>query len=245
MEALQPCSAGPPPAHVAIIMDGNGRWAKARGLPRTAGHRRGAEAVRRAVNCAVELGIGYLTVFGFSSENWKRPATEVDDLMGLMRRYLESDIEELHQNGIRLRVIGERGRLPKDIVRLIEESESRTRENRRLNLTVAINYGGRQEILSAARRLAEAAAAGSLDPGAIDETRFATQLATAGMPDPDLVIRTSGEQRISNFLLWQSAYSELVFIDKLWPDFTKDDLAYALSEFQQRDRRYGAAAGSG
>jgi undecaprenyl diphosphate synthase len=245
MEALQPCPAGPPPAHVAIIMDGNGRWAKARALPRTAGHRRGAEAVRRAVNCAVELGIGYLTLFGFSSENWKRPATEVDDLMGLMRRYLESDIEELHQNGIRLRVIGERGRLPKDIVRLIEESESRTRDNRRLNLTVAISYGGRQEILSAARRLAEAVAAGNLDPTAIDETRFSAQLATAGMPDPDLVIRTSGEQRISNFLLWQSAYSELVFIDKLWPDFTKDDLAYAISEFQRRDRRYGAAVGSG
>lgn len=244
MEALQPCPAGPPPAHVAIIMDGNGRWAKARALPRAAGHRRGAEAVRRAVNCAVELGIGYLTLFGFSSENWKRPATEVDDLMGLMRRYLESDIEELHQNGIRLRVIGERGRLPKDIVRLIEESESRTRDNRRLNLTVAISYGGRQEILSAARRLAEAVATGNLDPMAIDETRFSAQLATAGMPDPDLVIRTSGEQRISNFLLWQSAYSELVFIDKLWPDFTKDDLAYAISEFQRRDRRYGAAVGS-
>ena len=244
MEALQPCPAGPPPAHVAIIMDGNGRWAKARGLPRTAGHRRGAEAVRRAVNCAVELGIGYLTLYGFSSENWKRPATEVDDLMGLMRRYLESDIEELHQNGIRLRVIGERGRLPRDIVKLIDESESRTRDNRRLNLTVAISYGGRQEILSAARRLAEAVAAGSLDPAAIDETRFAAQLATAGMPDPDLVIRTSGEQRISNFLLWQSAYSELVFIDKLWPDFSKDDFTHAISEFQQRDRRYGAAAGS-
>ena len=244
MEALQPCPAGPPPAHVAIIMDGNGRWAKARGLPRTAGHRRGAEAVRRAVNCAVELGIGYLTLFGFSSENWKRPATEVDDLMGLMRRYLESDIEELHQNGIRLRVIGERGRLPRDIVKLIDDSESRTRGNRRLNLTVAISYGGRQEILSAARRLAEAVAAGSLDPAAIDEAHFAAQLATAGMPDPDLVIRTSGEQRISNFLLWQSAYSELVFIDKLWPDFSKDDFTHAISEFQQRDRRYGAAAGS-
>jgi undecaprenyl diphosphate synthase len=151
----------------------------------------------------------------------------------------------LHQNGIRLRVIGERGRLPKDIVRLIEASESRTRGNRRLNLTVAISYGGRQEILSAARRLAEAVATGNLDPMAIDETRFSAQLATAGMPDPDLVIRTSGEQRISNFLLWQSAYSELVFIDKLWPDFTKDDLAYAISEFQRRDRRYGAAVGSG
>jgi undecaprenyl diphosphate synthase len=245
MEALQSCPAGPPPAHVAIIMDGNGRWARARGLPRTAGHRRGAEAVRRAVTCAAELGIGYLTLYGFSSENWKRPATEIDDLMGLMRRYLESDIEKLHKNGIRVRVIGERGRLAKDIVRLIGEAETRTRDNHRLNLTVAISYGGRQEILSAARRLAEAAAVGSLDPAAIDESLFAAQLATAGMPDPDLVIGTSGEQRISNFLLWQSAYSELMFIDKLWPDFTKDDLAYAISEFQQRDRRYGAAVGRG
>ena len=245
MEALQPCPEGPPPVHVAIIMDGNGRWARARGLPRTAGHRRGAEAVRRAVNCAIEFGVAYLTLYGFSSENWKRPATEVDDLMGLMRRYLESDIEELHQNGIRLRVIGERSRLPRDIVRLIGESESRTRDNRRLNLTVAISYGGRQEILSAARRLAQAAVDGRLDPASIDEARFAAQLATAGMPDPDLLIRTSGEQRISNFLLWQSAYSELMFIDKLWPDFTRDDFADAISEFQQRDRRYGAAAGSG
>ncbi len=245
MEALQPCPEGPPPVHVAIIMDGNGRWARARGLPRTAGHRRGAEAVRRAVNCAIEFGVAYLTLYGFSSENWKRPATEVDDLMGLMRRYLESDIEELHQNGIRLRVIGERGRLPGDIVKLIEDSEARTRSNRRLNLTVAISYGGRQEILSAARRLAQAAVDGRLDPASIDEARFAAQLATAGMPDPDLLIRTSGEQRISNFLLWQSAYSELMFIDKLWPDFTRDDFADAISEFQQRDRRYGAAAGSG
>ncbi len=245
MEALQPYLVGPPPAHVAIIMDGNGRWAAARGLPRTVGHRRGAEAVRRAVDCALDLGIGYLTLYGFSSENWKRPAPEVDDLMGLMRRYLETDIEKLHENGIRLRVIGERHRLQNDIVRLIDDAEERTRDNCRLNLTVAISYGGRQEILSAVRQLAEAVAAGRLDPATIDEACFSGQLATAEVPDPDLVIRTSGEQRISNFLLWQSAYSELVFIDKLWPDFSKDDLTNAISEFQQRDRRYGAAVGSG
>jgi undecaprenyl diphosphate synthase len=245
MEALQRSQAGPPPAHVAIIMDGNGRWARARGLPRTAGHRKGAEAVRRAVSCADELGIGYLTLYGFSSENWKRPATEVQDLMGLLRRYLQSDLTKLHKNGVRLRVIGERYRLPPDIVRMIEDAEGMTAGNHGLNLTVALSYGGRQEILGAARRLAEAAAEGRLDPGDIDEAAFSAQLATADMPDPDLVIRTSGEQRISNFLLWQSAYSELIFIDKLWPDFSKEDFALAISEFQQRDRRYGAAIGSG
>lgn len=244
MEALQQSMSAPPPVHVAIIMDGNGRWAKARGLPRTAGHRRGAEAVRRALSCAVELGVEYLTLYGFSSENWKRPATEVDDLMGLMRRYLQSDIAKLHKNGIRLRVIGERDRLPADIVQLITEAEQLTAGNRRLNLTVAISYGGRQEILAAARELAVAVADGRLDPAAIDETCFSDRLTTAEMPDPDLVIRTSGEQRISNFLLWQSAYSELVFVDKLWPDFSKEDFAHAICEFQQRDRRYGAAVGS-
>jgi len=244
MEALQHSMAPPPPVHVAIIMDGNGRWAKARGLPRTAGHRRGAEAVRRALNCAAEMGVEYLTLYGFSSENWKRPATEVDDLMGLMRRYLQSDIAKLHKNDVRLRVIGERGKLPGDIVELITEAEQLTAGNGRLNLTVAISYGGRQEILAAARQLAEAVADGRLDPAAIDETCFSDRLATAEIPDPDLVIRTSGEQRISNFLLWQSAYSELVFVDKLWPDFSKEDFAHAIREFQQRDRRYGAAVGS-
>ncbi len=244
MEALQHSLAGPPPSHVAIIMDGNGRGARARGMPRTAGHRRGADAVRRAVTCASELGIAYLTLYGFSSENWKRPALEIEDLMGLLRRYLQSDIDKLHKNGVRLRVIGERHRLPPDIVRMIGDAEEKTASNAGLNLTVAISYGGRQEILAAARRLAEAAAEGSLDPAGIDISAFEAQLATAGMPDPDLVIRTSGEQRISNFLLWQSAYSELVFVDKLWPDFSKEDLALAIREFQQRDRRYGAAVGS-
>lgn len=232
------------PSHVAIIMDGNGRWARARGLPRTAGHRQGAGAVRRAVEGACELGIRYLTVFGFSSENWKRPESEVDDLMWLLRRYLQSEIAELHSNGVCLRVIGERDRLAPDIVRLISEAEQATRHNTRLTFTVALNYGGRQEILTAVRRLAGEAAAGRLDPAAIDAARFVDELAAPDLPDPDLVIRTSGEKRISNFLLWQSAYSEFVFVDKLWPDFTQQDLAEAVHEYQRRDRRYGAAIGT-
>ena len=233
------------PTHVAIIMDGNGRWAKARGLPRTAGHRRGAEAVRRAMIGAAELGISYLTLYGFSSENWKRPLAEVDDLMGLLRRHLQHDIAKTAEEGVRLCVIGERERLPIDIVRLIGDAEERTRNNDRITVAIAISYGSRQEIAAAARYLAAQAVAGKIDPDAIDEDVFAGCLMTAGMPDPDLVIRTSGEQRISNFLLWQSAYSELIFIDKLWPDFDKEDLAEAIREFQQRDRRYGAVASSG
>ncbi|MEX2407589.1 MAG: isoprenyl transferase [Rhodovibrionaceae bacterium] len=226
-------------------MDGNGRWASARGLPRTQGHRRGAEAVRRAVEAAVELGIEYLTLFGFSSENWKRPAEEVSDLMGLLRRYLQSEIAELHKEGVRLRVIGDRQRLAGDIVRLIEDAERRTAGNTRINVTVALSYGGRQEIVHAARRLAEDAAAGRLYPEAIDETVFAAQLFTFDIPDPDLLIRTSGEQRISNFMLWQCAYAELVFTETLWPDFGKDDLLAALRDFQNRERRYGSAVSSG
>lgn len=244
MEALRSRGGGEPqvPTHVAIIMDGNGRWAKARGLPRTIGHHRGAEAVRRSVSGAAELGISYLTLFGFSSENWKRPAAEVDDLMGLLRFYLKAEIAELDRNGVRLRVIGERARLSSDIVALIEDAETRTAGNRRLNLTVALSYGGRAEIVQAARRLAEAAAAGRLAADQIDESLFSRYLLTAEIPDPDLVIRTSGEKRISNFLLWQSAYAELVFLDRLWPDFTKDDLREAIREYQGRDRRYGASA---
>lgn len=235
----------PPPAHVAVIMDGNGRWATRRGLPRAAGHRQGAEAARRTVRAACDLGIRYLTLFSFSSENWKRPKTEILDLMGLLRRYLENEIQELNRNGVRLQVIGERGRLPPDIQSLVERAERETRANVRLTLIMALSYGGRQEILSAARRLAEEAAAGRLDPADLDERLFERQLFTEGVPDPDLVIRTSGEQRLSNFLLWQSAYSELVFVDKLWPDFGKDDLAAAVAEYTQRDRRYGATASSG
>jgi undecaprenyl diphosphate synthase len=241
MEAVPSSADAPPPVHVAIIMDGNGRWANARGLPRTIGHQRGADAVRRTVVGAAELGIAYLTLYGFSSENWKRPAAEIDDLMALLRFYLRSEIAELHRNGVRVRVIGDRERLASDIVALIGEAEQRTSGNARLNLTVALSYGGRSEIALAARRLAEAARAGRLEPADIDEAAFASHLLTVGIPDPDLVIRTSGEKRISNFLLWQSAYAELVFLDRLWPDFTKDDLADAIREYHRRDRRYGAS----
>ena len=195
----------PPPAHVAIIMDGNGRWAQARGLPRIAGHRRGGEAARRAVEAAGQLGIAYLTLFGFSSENWKRPATEVNDLMMLLRHYLRGEVAELHRNNVRVRVIGDRERLAPDIVTLIANTEALTADNKGLQLSVALSYGGRAEIVGAARRLATAAAAGRLNPAEIDETCFARHLLTADVPDPDLVIRTSGEQRLSNFLLWQTA----------------------------------------
>jgi undecaprenyl diphosphate synthase len=241
MEALPASAGAKPPVHVAIIMDGNGRWAKARGLPRVAGHKRGAEAVRRTVRGAAELGIQYLTLYGFSSENWKRPPAEIDDLMSLLRLYLVNEIEELHRNGVRLRVIGQRSRLQADIVQLIAEAEQHTAGNRRLNLTVALSYGGRAEIADAARRIAEAVRDGRMDPIEINEAIFEGFLFTSDIPDPDLVIRTSGEKRISNFLLWQAAYAELVFLDRLWPDFTRDDLEGAIAEYHGRDRRYGAA----
>ena len=234
----------PPPAHVAIIMDGNGRWAKSRGLPRIAGHRSGAEAVRRTVEAAGEFGIAYLTLFGFSSENWKRPVDEVDDLMGLLRHYIRAEIAELHSQAVRVRVIGDRKRLAPDIVTLIDNAEALTRDNGRLTLTIALSYGGRAEITAAARAIAAAVAEGRMTLEQIDEAAFAAQLFTAGMPDTDLLIRTSGEQRISNFLLWQSAYTELVFTDTLWPDFGKADLERALRDFHRRDRRYGASVES-
>ena len=241
MEAL-PASAEPkPPVHVAIIMDGNGRWAKARGLPRVAGHKRGAEAVRRTVTGAAELGVQYLTLYGFSSENWKRPPAEIDDLMSLLRLYLNNEIEELDRKGVRLRVIGQRSRLQPDIVRLNEGAERRTAANRKLNLIVALSYGGRAEIADAARCIAEGVRAGRIDPAAVDEDLFERFLYTADIPDPDLLIRTSGEKRISNFLLWQCAYAELVFLERLWPDFTRNDLESAITEYHGRDRRYGAA----
>jgi undecaprenyl diphosphate synthase len=233
-----------PPAHVAIIMDGNGRWATSRGLPRIAGHRRGAESVRRTVNAAADLGISYLTLFGFSSENWKRPLAEVDDLMGLLRHYLRGEIAELHRNGVKLRIIGQRSRLSPDIVTLIDNGETLTRNNTGLQLTIALSYGGRDEIALATRAIARRVAAGELDPEAIDEACVAEHLLTADMPDPDLVIRTSGEQRISNFLLWQTAYAEFIFTDTLWPDFAKSDLEKAVRDFHGRDRRYGAYVGS-
>jgi undecaprenyl diphosphate synthase len=230
-----------PPVHVAIIMDGNGRWAKARGLARIAGHRRGADAVRRTVRAATELGVGYLTLFGFSSENWRRPPTEVEDLMGLLRLYLRSEIAELHQNGVRVRVIGQRERLSTDIRAMIENAERLTADNTALQLTIALSYGGRDEIVHAARDIAKDVIAGRLPPEAIDEEAFEGYLLTRDLPDPDLLIRTSGEKRVSNFLLWQTAYSELVFVDTLWPDFGKDELVLAIQEYHGRERRFGAS----
>ncbi len=234
----------PLPRHIAIIMDGNGRWAQARGLPRIAGHRRGAEAVRRTLVAAGELGVPYLTLFGFSSENWKRPHDEVDDLMGLLRHYLRGEIAELHKNGVRLRVIGEIGRLADDLVTLIGNAEALTRDNRGINLTIALSYGGRAEIVAAMRAIAAEAAVGRLAADAVDEDLIASHLFTADLPDPDLLIRTSGEQRISNFLLWQCAYAELVFTKTLWPDFGRGDLEAAIADYRCRERRYGASVGS-
>ena len=227
------------PQHVAIIMDGNGRWAKARGLPRVAGHRRGADAVRRVIRGAGELGVPVLTLFAFSTENWARPADEVSDLMGLLRHYLRHELEELGRNGAKLRVIGDRDRLARDIVKDISDAETRTRANTRIDVNICINYGSRDEILQATRSLARKVAAGEIAAEQIDESRFEHELLTAGVPDPDLLIRTSGEQRISNFLLWQCAYAELVFVDTLWPDFGKEHLEQAIAEFRKRERRYG------
>ncbi|MDG5494634.1 isoprenyl transferase [Niveispirillum sp. BGYR6] len=236
---------GPPPAHIAIIMDGNGRWATARGLPRTAGHKRGVDAVRNAIEGARELGVRYLTLYSFSTENWSRPEDEVSTLMQLLRFYLRGEIAKLHKNGIRLRVIGDRQRLSPDIQALIENSEALTADNQDMTLVLALSYGGRQELVDAARRMAESVARGDMSPGDINAESFSQHLFTGSdIPDPDLMIRTSGEKRISNFLLWQLAYAELVFVDTLWPDFTKRDLEEAIREFHRRDRRFGATVGS-
>jgi undecaprenyl diphosphate synthase len=237
--------ASPSPLHIAIIMDGNGRWAKARGLLRPMGHRAGIDAVRRTIEAAGKLGVGYLTLYSFSSENWRRPATEIGELMGLLRHYLRSELATLHKEGVRIRVIGDRKPLPADIVEMIGRAEDLTEGNKKLSLTLALNYGGRQEITAAARGLAKAVERGQLQAEAIDEHVFQSFLFTGGMPDPDLVIRTSGEKRISNFLLWQSAYAEYVFMDVLWPDFSGEHLAQAIEEFTKRDRRYGATASKG
>lgn len=243
--ALATSYGSPPtvPAHIAIIMDGNGRWAKARGLPRIAGHRKGAEVVRKTVRTCSDLGVSYLTIYAFSSENWKRPASEVEDLMGLLRLYLQRELAELEREGVRTRFIGDRSRLPRQIVRLISESEERTRHNAKLTLTVAVDYGARREILDAVRRIAEEVRDGALEPDEISEQTFERHLQSWGVPDPDLVIRTSGELRLSNFLLWQSAYAELVFTPTLWPDFTRHHLEEAIHEFQRRERRYGGTGG--
>ncbi len=231
---------GQPPLHVAIIMDGNGRWARARGLPRSAGHRKGVEALRRVVEAAPGLGITHLTLYSFSSENWRRPAAEVRDLMGLLRFHLRSETEELERNNVRLQVIGDRAGLSDDIVRLIEGVEEQTRRNTGLTMVMALNYGGRASIAAAARRVAERVAAGDLDPAAIDADSFGAALETAALPPPDLLIRTGGEKRISNFLLWELAYTEFVFFDTYWPDFSSQELEHAVFEFRGRERRFGA-----
>jgi undecaprenyl diphosphate synthase len=243
--ALVEAAPHPPglPAHVAIIMDGNGRWAAARSLPRVAGHRAGVEAVRRCVRMAIEAGVGFLTLYAFSSENWRRPAAEVLDLTGLLRHFLRAEIAELHQRGVRLRVIGDRSRFDGDIQRDLLAAEQRTAANTSLTLVVALSYGGRAEIVAAARAAAAAVRDGRIDPEQLDEAAFGQLLSTAGLPDPDLIIRTSGEQRLSNFLLWQSAYAELVFLDVLWPDFAQPHFAEALAEFARRERRFGARPG--
>ena len=230
------------PVHVAIIMDGNRRWAKVKGLPRAAGYAQGAEAVRRTVKAASDLGIQYLTLYGFSLENWKRPAKEIADLMGLLRLYLRKEISELHREGVRIRFIGDRSMLAADIISLIEMSEQKTRANTKLDLVIALSYGSRQEITAAVRQLVEDVAAGEISADAIDENTLEGRLYTADMPDPDLIVRTSGEQRISNFLLWQSAYAEFVFTDVLWPDFSREKLEDSIEEFSRRERRYGATA---
>lgn len=227
------------PEHVAIIMDGNGRWAKERGLPRTLGHRQGVEAVRRTVRASIELGIRYLTIFSFSSENWRRPADEVDDLMGLMKRFIRRDLAELHEAGVCIRVIGERQLVDTELMSLIDEAVELTRSNNTLILVIAFNYGSRGEIAKAARRLARAAANGEIDPDAITPEHVSNHLDTAGIPDPDLLIRTSGEMRLSNFLLWQTAYAEFIFLDCYWPDFGKDTLVQALQDYRARERRFG------
>jgi undecaprenyl diphosphate synthase len=228
-----------PPAHVAIIMDGNGRWASKRLLPRFEGHRRGVEALRRTVRAAGDIGIRYLTVYSFSSENWSRPKAEIEDLMGLLKRFIRNDLAELHASNVRVRVIGERGDLDGEISNLLAEAEDLTAANSGLTLVVAFNYGSRHEIAVAARRLAEDAVAGRLDPAAIDGAALAARLDTADIPDPDLVIRTSGEMRLSNFLLWQAAYAEFVFLPILWPDFDRAALEAAIAEFAGRERRFG------
>ena len=227
------------PRHVAIIMDGNGRWAAARGLPRAEGHRRGVEALRRTIRAAGEIGIKIVTIFSFSAENWSRPASEVGELMGLLRRFVRNDLAELHKSNVRVRVIGERVGLEPDIGRLLAEAEELTKDNDGLTLVVAFNYGARQEIVRAARGIAEAVKRGDLNLADVDIDSFGQFLDAPDIPDPDLIIRTSGEQRLSNFLLWQAAYSELVFVPTYWPDFDRSTLEFAIREYQQRERRFG------
>jgi undecaprenyl diphosphate synthase len=231
------------PVHVGLIMDGNRRWARARGVPRLLGHKAGVDALRRTVEASAEAGIGWLTLFAFSSENWQRSVEEVRDLTGLLRFYLRHEVASLVKNGVRLRVIGDRDRFGPETMAAIEAAESATAAGTRLNLTVALSYGARAEIAAAARALAREVAAGRLDPDKLDEAALAARLSTGSMPDPDLIIRTSGEQRLSNFLLWQAAYAEFVFMDVLWPDFGAAHLDQALAEYRRRNRRFGVGSG--
>lgn len=228
--------------HVAIIMDGNGRWAAERGLPRAEGHRQGVKSVRRTVEAAMELGVSHLTLFSFSSENWSRPKQEINELFGLLRRFVRRDLADLHKNGVKIRVIGARTGLESDILRMLDEAAELTKDNTALNLTIAFNYGARDEIARAAQRIAEDVKAGAMDASDVTPEKFSTYLDTAGLPDPDLLIRTSGELRLSNFLLWQLAYAEFVFVDVYWPDFSKDVFAAAIAEYQQRSRRFGGTS---
>jgi undecaprenyl diphosphate synthase len=227
------------PRHVAIIMDGNGRWAKARGLPRAAGHRQGAEAARKVLRAAGEAGVECLTLYAFSSENWRRPKDEINDLMGLLRFYISRELETLHREGIRLKILGDHKAFQADVAKLVDQAVIRTAGNARMTLAIALNYGARAEMVQAARRIAERAASGEIRPSEVDEAMVEDSLDTAGLPPLDLLIRTSGEQRLSNFLLWQAAYAELVFVDTLWPDFDGDALRSALADYSARERRFG------
>jgi undecaprenyl diphosphate synthase len=225
--------------HVAIIMDGNGRWAAERGLPRSEGHRQGVEALRRTVDASRDLGLTHLTLYSFSSENWSRPKREINDLFGLLRRFVRRDLADLHKHGVKIRVIGTRAGLDQDLLRMIDDAVELTKDNTALNLTIAFNYGSRDEIARAARRIAEDVASGSIAAPDVSPELFNAYLDTAGLPDPDLLIRTSGELRLSNFLLWQLAYSEFVFVDVYWPDFSRETLEAAIAEYQRRQRRFG------
>jgi undecaprenyl diphosphate synthase len=231
----------PLPQHLAVIMDGNGRWAKSRGLPRTAGHKKGADALRRTLDYCENASIKYLTIYAFSAENWKRPSDEVNDLMQLLQHYLHNELENLHQRGVRMRFIGDFSKLSPEIREQITYSMDLTARNTAFNLTIALSYGSRQEIVRATTKIAEMVAAGKINETEITEELFAENLDTAGLPEPDLLIRTGGEKRLSNFLLWQSAYTEFYFSDSLWPDFAEADFNAAINDFANRERRYGTA----
>ncbi|MFT9399240.1 polyprenyl diphosphate synthase [Acetobacter sp.] len=240
MSAVKADRKAPVPAHVAVIMDGNGRWALERGLPRLAGHKAGAEAVSRCLRAAITRGVKYLTLYAFSSENWSREPSEVADLTSLLRYYLRHKVAELHREGVKIRFIGDLARFDESLREELAKAEAKTRDNSRITLLLALSYGGRGDIVQAARRLAQAVQKGDLEPENITESVFADKLWTVGVPDPDVVVRTSGEYRLSNFLLWQSAYAELMFLDVFWPDFNEGHFATVLDNFARRERRFGA-----